>query len=159
MNGWAAGVRGLSANTRGALWMVASAASFTVMSTLVKYLGGAYGPSLQTFYRYGAGLLVLLPFILRNPRGAFATTRPWILLFRAAAGSVGMILVFYSYQKLPLAEANALSFTRALWLVPLAAFVLHEKTGPRRVAATIVGFLGVLLMLRPSAGLDHGLAS
>ena len=45
-----------------------------------------------------------------------------------------MILAFYAYQKLPLAEANALSFTRTLWLVPLAAFVLKEtrRAAPRR---------------------------
>jgi drug/metabolite transporter (DMT)-like permease len=61
-----------------------------------------------------------------------------------------MILGFYAYQKMPLADANALSFTRTLWLVPLAAFVLKEHVGPRRISATIVGFLGALLMLQPS---------
>ena len=39
-----------------------------------------------------------------------------------------MILSFYAYQKMPLADANALSFTRTLWLVPLAAFVLKEAS-------------------------------
>ena len=60
-----------------------------------------------------------------------------------------MILSFYAYQKMPLADANALSFTRTLWLVPLAAFVLKETVGPRRVSATLIGFLGALLMLQP----------
>jgi drug/metabolite transporter (DMT)-like permease len=67
-----------------------------------------------------------------------------------------MILAFYAYQKLPLADANALSFTRTLWLVPLAAFVLKERVGPRRVAATVVGFFGALLMLQPQAQGDAG---
>jgi drug/metabolite transporter (DMT)-like permease len=61
-----------------------------------------------------------------------------------------MILSFYAYQKLPLADANALSFTRTLWVVPLAAIILKERIGPRRVSATIVGFLGALLMLQPA---------
>ena len=113
--------------------MLASAITFTVMTMLIKFLGEDYSPALQTFYRQFAGLIVLLPVILPNPRGVFRTTRLGILLFRSGAGTVGMILAFYAYQKLPLADANALSFTRTLWLVPLAAFVLKERVGPRRV--------------------------
>lgn len=130
--------------------MIASASTFTVMTMLIKYLGASYPAALQTFYRQLAGLIVLLPMILHDPRAAFRTTRPGILLFRSCAGTVGMILSFYAYQKLPLADANALSFTRTLWLVPLAVFVLKENVGPRRISATIIGFLGALLMLQPS---------
>lgn len=145
----------LAPNVRGALWMLASALAFTVMTTLIKYLGDDYPAALQTFYRQAAGLLVLSPLILRDWRAAFHTTRPGILLFRSAVGTLGMILSFYAFQKLPLAEANALSFTRTLWLVPLAIFVLREKTGPLRIGAALVGFVGVLVMLRPGAP-GHG---
>ena len=140
----------LSANTRGALWMLASAISFTLMTSLIKYLGEGYSPALQTFYRQAAGLIVLTPIILHNPKSALAATRWGILLFRSAAGAIGMILAFWAYQELPLAEANALSFTRTLWIVPLAIFVLGEKIGPWRMSATFIGFGGVLLMLQPS---------
>jgi drug/metabolite transporter (DMT)-like permease len=140
----------LPRNGRGALWMLASAITFTVMTMLIKFLGEDYPAALQAFYRQAFGLIVMLPIILRDPSGAFRTTRPGILLFRSLAGTVGMILSFYAYQKMPLADANALSFTRTLWLVPLAAFVLKESVGPRRVAATIVGFLGAMLMLQPA---------
>jgi drug/metabolite transporter (DMT)-like permease len=140
----------LSANVRGALWMLASAVTFTLMTTLIKFLGDDYSPALQTFYRQAAGMIVLAPIILRDPVGAFRTTRPGILLFRSGAGTVGMILAFWAYQEMPLAEANALSFTRTLWIVPLAIFVLGEKIGAWRLGATFVGFLGVLIMLQPS---------
>lgn len=146
----------LSSNVRGALWMIAAAISFTAATLLIKYLGADYPATLQTFYRQLAGLLVLLPLILANPRAAFRTTRPGLLFFRALAGTLGTILAFYAYQMMPLADANALSFTRSLWLVPLAAFVLQEQTGPRRIAATAIGFCGVLLMLQPSAGTGMG---
>lgn len=145
----------LAPNVRGALWMLGSALGFTVMTTLIKFLGSDYPAALQTFYRQAAGLLVLAPLIARDWHGAFHTTRPGILLFRSAVGTLGMILSFYAFQKLPLAEANALSFTRTLWLVPLAMFVLREKTGPLRIGASLVGFLGVLVMLRPGAS-QHG---
>ena len=141
---------GLSANVRGALWMLASAVTFTLMTSLVKFLGENYSAAVQTFYRNAAGLIVLAPLILRNPKAALRTTRPGIVLYRALAGTLGMVLGFWAYQEMPLAEANALSFTRTLWIVPLAIFVLHEKIGVWRMGATIAGFLGVLIMLQPS---------
>ncbi len=145
----------LAPNVRGALWMLASALGFTVMTTLIKFLGDDYPAALQTFYRQAAGLIVLLPLILRDVRGAFHATRPGILFFRSAAGTIAMIMSFYAFQVLPLAEANALSFTRTLWMVPLALFVLHEKMGPMRIAAALAGFVGVLVMLQPGAP-GHG---
>ena len=144
----------LSPNLHGALWMVASALGFTGMTTLIKYLGDDYSAGLQTFYRQFFGFLIMLPVIFRHRRAAFATTRPGIMIFRSAAGTVGMILSFYAFQKMPLADANALSFTRTLWLVPLAFFVVREPVGPLRIGAAVVGFLGVLIMLRPGGGGD-----
>jgi len=131
--------------------MVASAITFTVMTMLIKYLGSGYPSALQTFYRQAASLVILLPIIARDPRSAFRTTRPIVLFLRALGTTVAMILSFWAYQELPLADANALSFTRTLWLVPLAAIVLKEHVGPRRISATVVGFLGALLMIQPSA--------
>jgi drug/metabolite transporter (DMT)-like permease len=127
--------------------MLASAVTFTAMTTLIKFLGADYPAPLQAFYRQAAGLVILAPWILRHPVRAFATTRPGILIFRAGAGTIGLLLQFYAFQKMPLAEANALSFTRTLWLVPLAAFILRERIGPHRLGATAVGFAGVMLML------------
>lgn len=139
----------LTPNLRGALWMLASAMLFTAMTTLIKALGAGYPAALQTFYRQLAGAVILLPLVARDWRGALRTTRPWILIFRSSAGVLAMILAFYAYQELPLADANALSFTRTLWLVPLAAIVLREPLGPLRIGAALVGFVGVLIMLRP----------
>jgi len=147
-----------SSNLQGALWMLLSALTFSVMTTLIKFLGDDYPAALQTFYRQAAGAAVLLPIILRHRSAAFATTRPGIMVFRSLAGTVGMILSFYAFQKMPLADANALSFTRTLWLVPLAAIVVRESIGPLRIGAAIAGFAGVLLMVRPGAqGFDVGL--
>jgi len=145
----------ITANLRGALWMLLSAVTFTAMTSLVKFLAADYPPTLQAFYRNLAGFLVLLPWILRNPSRAFATSRPGILIFRASAGTLGLILQFYAFQAMPLAEANALSFTRALWLVPIAALVLGETIGPHRIGAALIGFAGVLVMLHMGV---HGVA-
>ncbi|MBL8770085.1 MAG: DMT family transporter [Phenylobacterium sp.] len=132
--------------------MLLSALTFSAMTTLIKFLGDDYPAALQTFYRQAAGMVVLLPLIIRHRSAAFATTRPGIMIFRSLTGTVGMILSFYAFQEMPLADANALSFTRTLWLVPLAAIVVKESVGALRIGAAVVGFAGVLLMVRPGAG-------
>ena len=149
--------RGLTPNARGALWMLGSAVGFAGMTVLIKFLGDDYPPALQTFYRQAAGFAVLLPIILHHRGAAFATTRPGLLLFRSGAGTIGMMLSFYAFQEMPLADANALSFTRNLWLVPLAAFVVREQVGALRIGAAVVGFVGVLVMIRPGAGGEFAL--
>ncbi len=126
------------------------------MTSLVKYLGKDFPAVLQTFYRQVASFLVLIPLILRSPTRVFVTSRPGLMLFRATLGFVGMSLSFYSYQQLPLADANALSFTRTLWIVLLASVLLREPLGMSRILATIMGFLGVLLILQPQTNSSLG---
>lgn len=145
-----------SDNLQGALWMLGAALTFTAMTSLIKYLGDGYSPALQLFYRQAAGLIVLAPIILRDPVGLLRTNRLGLLSARAIGTAIAITLAFYSYQHMPLAEANALSFTRTLWMVPLAIVLLGEKVGAWRLGATLVGFGGVLLILRPSAHMELG---
>lgn len=132
--------------------MLLAAIAFTAGMTLVKYLGPGYPAALQAFYRQLAGVIVLIPLILRHGRAAFATNRMGLMVFRSVATVAGFIMTFESFRLLPLATANALSFTRILWVVPLAIIFLRERIGSARVIATLVGFAGVLLMLQPGAG-------
>jgi drug/metabolite transporter (DMT)-like permease len=143
---------GHSDNVGGALWIFASACCFVVSVSLVKYLGRDVPPAMQVFIRQVIALIVLLPWILRNPVGTFRTRRPGLLFSRSMATSTSMVLAYYSYQRLPLAEANALSFSRVLWMVPLAIFVLGERVPTARLVATLGGFAGVLIVLSPGGG-------
>lgn len=141
-----------SPNVVGAWWMFLSAITFTLMTSLIKFLGSDYSAAIQTFYRQLAGTVILLPLMVRHGRTAFATDRFGLILFRAAATVGGFILTFESFRLLPLADANAISFTRVLWVVPIAVFLLKERVGPLRLFATIIGFAGILVMMPPEAG-------
>lgn len=140
-----------SPNVVGAWWMFLSAITFTLMTTLVKFLGNDYPATVQTFYRQLAGTILLLPLMAKHGRAAFIADRFGLLLFRAAATVGGFILTFESFRLLPLADANAISFTRILWVVPIAVFFLRERVGPMRLAATVIGFAGILVMMPPEA--------
>lgn len=114
-------------NARGALWMLASGLTYSLAMAMVKLLGDAYSAPTQNAVRQAMGLPALLPFILRGPRDAFTMRRPAQMILRCGATSLSIILAYNSVHLLGLAEANALSFTRALFLVPLAALILGER--------------------------------
>ena len=141
-------------NRRAALWLLASATMFTFTGVLVKTLGQNLHPFEISFFRGLVALAVILPIFARTG-GIWAgmkTQIPVLQMTRGVVGSVAMFLGFYAIVALPLAEAQAISFSRNLFLVPLAAFILSEAVGPRRAIAACVGFVGVLIMLRPNMG-------
>jgi drug/metabolite transporter (DMT)-like permease len=145
------GFRALTPNAQGALWILASSVTFVMMTSLVKHLSGDYSANLQNFYRQTGVLIAALPFLMHNPRRVLVVRRMPTLLVRSLSATVGMVLLVYSYEALPMAEANALSFSRPLWVTLLAALVLRETLGLSRIAAVSIGFVGVLVIMRPWA--------
>lgn len=141
-------------NRRAALWLLASASLFTFTGVLVKWLGQTLHPFEISFFRALVALFVILPIFARSGglRAGIKTEIPFLQMFRGVVGSVAMFLGFYAIVALPLAEAQAISFSRNLFLVPLAAFILSEVVGIRRAVAAAIGFLGVIIMLRPGMG-------
>lgn len=139
-------------NVRGALWVIASCLLFGTMAAIVKALGSRLDSFQLAFLRAFFLLLILLPFVARAGVGVLRTARPGLHTARSLAGSIGLMCGFYGLTHLKLADATALSFTQPLFLIVLAALVLRELVGPRRWGATAVGFLGVLIMLRPGDG-------
>jgi len=145
---------GIAPVWRGALWMLLSALLFAVMGMLVKWLGSRLDSFQVAFFRAGFGFLIILPFALAAGPSVLRPKRPGMHLLRGLLGASGMSCSFYALAHLPLAQATAYSFTKPLFLVLLAALFLGEKVRLRRLSATIVGFLGVLVMMRPTGGIE-----
>lgn len=132
---------------------------FTVHVALGKFLSGTYEPGLLAFYRSAISLVWVLPFVLRSPLSNFKTKRPGLILTRSLFGTAGFLLSFYAISEqfgMPISQFNAISFSRSLFIVVLAALLLKETVGLRRWIATAIGFIGVIVMIRPDAGLDTG---
>ena len=143
-------VRDLPDNTRGALWIVLGCIMFSGMTAMVKFLGGSFDSFQLSFFRALFGLLAVLPFFLRHGFGVIRTRRLGLQLTRAAGGSLAMLSGFYAITHLPLADAVSISYARALFIIPLAVLFLGEVVRLRRWTATAVGFVGVIVMLRPT---------
>lgn len=136
-------------NLIGAFWMFLAVVLFTATVTFVKLLGKDLDTSQIVFIRSIVGFLFVLPFALKGGRSVFFPKRPWVLLIRMISGNGNLFCSFYAVAHLQLATAVAISFVRPLLLVFLAIWFLGEVIRWRRWTATIVGFLGVLVMIRP----------
>ena len=125
----------------------------STMSALVK-LAESRGASLfeTMFWRQACALPVVLAFVMAGPGlKSLRTARLKGHAARAMVGLVGMVFTFGAVMLLPLAEATTFQFTVPIFATLLGALVLEEKTGIQRWSAVLVGFAGVLLVVRPGA--------
>lgn len=152
-----AAYRRLPGNSKGAIWLFLSAVTFTGMTVLIKALQG-YAAPVQALYSQVAGLLLMLPVIARTRGKVLMLNGVWMQLGRSLSAALGVTLSYFAVQKLPLADANAISFTRALWIGPLAMLILRDRIAPATWLALVIGFGGVLLIARPSTATVLGWA-
>ena len=129
---------------------------FSLMGGIAKLLGQNYS-SVQVSWARAFIHLVFLGAVFL-PRGGVAvlrTRRPGLQLSRAAMLTLSNLCFFYAITFIPLAKASAISLTAPLIVALLAWPMLRERTTPLRVVAVMVGFLGVLVVIRPGADVFH----
>ena len=124
---------------------------FAAMAAMIKlgYQAGVSTPELA-FYRFAFGLPPLALWIWWSGNSsAWRTRRPMAHVWRALVGLSTMLLAFSALAYLPLAESTTIGFAAPLFAVMLSALVLKEQVGRHRWSAVILGFVGVLLVMRP----------
>jgi drug/metabolite transporter (DMT)-like permease len=136
------------------LLVIGTTVCFALLDAVAKLLARDMHPIQVVWGRYAFHLLLLLPWMLRKgPRAAYATARPGLNVARAGLLCAVTLMFFTAIAHLPLVDAQAISFVMPLAIVALAHVVLGEKVGPRRWAAVLVGFAGVMLIVRPSGAM------
>lgn len=107
-------------------------------------------PALQiTWLRYAAFALIMLAITLPGGLAVLKPRRPKLQLARGIAVTVSSVLFVSSLRYLPIADATATSFISPLFVTALSIPLLGERIGWRRWTATIVGLIGVLIVVRP----------
>ena len=143
---------GAAANRRGILYMASAMVCLVLNDALMKHLGQALPVPQMVFIR--GAFAVLMVYAVARWTGA-ATRLPRLLdrpvLARAALDAVGTLLYLVALMHLPLGNATAINLAAPLIMAALAVAVLHERAGPARWAAIGAGFMGVLLVIQPSA--------
>jgi drug/metabolite transporter (DMT)-like permease len=140
-------------NFKAALWMVGSVASFLVMSVA----GRETTASLDVFqvmeFRSVIGFFILLPLVfMAGGFAAMRTGRPLQHIGRNAAHYAGQAAWLYALTLIPLGELVSIEFTTPIWTALLAVIFLGEKLSRARIAAIVLGLIGIVIIVRPGIG-------
>ncbi|MFM2279662.1 MAG: hypothetical protein RLZZ444_1893 [Pseudomonadota bacterium] len=127
---------------------------FSLQDAIIKGISGAYPLTQVVSTRcLVATPILLLAVHLESGVRSIATKNFWPLVLRSLIMLVAYTTYYMAFPALPLADAVALYFTVPLFTLALGATLFGETIGWRRIGAVLVGFLGVIVMLRPGAGL------
>ncbi|MEW5791715.1 MAG: DMT family transporter [Pseudomonadota bacterium] len=158
----------MTQGAQAAVIMVAASGFFAVTSAFVKLGAQHFHLSELVFYRSFVGLLFLLPALSRGGI-RLGTARPWAHLTRGAMGVVSMGMYFYAVVHLPLGTAVTLQYTSPIFIALLSLLYLRERINLRLALGLLLGFVGVVLVMRPAGlggpllagavGLGSGLAA
>lgn len=136
-----------------ALLILGSSFLFALMGAMIKTLSTSLSNEMIVFFRNAMGLATLLPWLLRRPWSRFATRHFRLHLTRSLAGLTAMYCFFYGIAHLRLAEATLFNYSTPLF-IPLIAFLwLRERIARALWWSITVGFLGILLILKPGLAL------
>ena len=132
--------------------MLISILLFAMMDASVKWLGATYPTAQIMFFRCTVALVpVLVLILMRGGMSILRTDQKKLHLLRSVLGIAAMGFAFYAFSLMPLAEAISILHTAPLFMTALSVILLREAVGIRRWSAIILGFIGMLLVVRPGA--------
>jgi len=140
------------------LWMLVATFLFSIMGVGVKLASDTYSTAEIVAYRGLIGMLVMFA-VMRWQGASFRTSIPLQHLWRGAVGVAALWIWFYAIARLPLAMAVTLNYMSPIWLATFLLFgAWFRKTGkiqPGLLMTIVSGFIGVVLLLRPSLRPDQ----
>ena len=143
-----------SGTLKGILLTLLATLCIVLMNACAKMSSSVHSPVEMIFYRGVVALCLLVPIMLAtHPLSVFKTRRIGAHLYRSIVGNIGVALVFWAYSLMPMANTTALLFAAPLFVTALSPLLLKERVDAGRWAAVVIGFGGILLIARPSAGL------
>jgi len=138
----------------GILWMLGSAVCFATVNAALKFIATGLPMGVLLFLRLLTALAWMAPWAWRAGLSTIATRRPILHLVRTVVGTASLACIVWALETLSLADATTLAFTRPLFMVVLAALFLAERPTPSRLVLTLLGFAGVLVIVRPGTDID-----
>ena len=142
---------------RGIVLMCVSTVAFSIMHGLVRFVSDALPPFQIAFFRNVFGLAFLVPLLMRSRFAVLRTQRIGLHALRGVINIVAMLMFFTALSMSPLAKVTALSFTAPIFMAILAVLILGERFRIYRWLAILLGFGGMLIILRPGfVAIDTG---
>lgn len=132
-----------------AFWMIVSCFLFACMGVCVKLASSDFSTGEIVFWRGFVSILMMAGLALSQ--GIALRTPHWRMhLSRSISGSTALVCYFFAIGALPLATAVTLNYTSPLFVALLLGLFFHERLNALASAAVLVGFAGVVVLLRPT---------
>lgn len=148
------------------IWMIGAIVSFTAMAVAGRAASRGMDAVQISVWRTLIGLVILAAIVKAQGLafGSLTSRRPGLQLVRSLIHFAAQLSWLYALTRMTLAELTALEFTAPLWVAVLAPFLLSERMTVLRAGAVALGFVGVLIVVRPgaiplSAGAPFGMAA
>ena len=142
---------------RGIVLMCLSTVAFSIMHGLVRFVSEVLPPFQIAFFRNVFGLAFLLPLLMRSRFAVLRTKQIGLHALRGVINMAAMLMFFTALSISPIAKVTALGFTAPIFMAILAVLVLGERFRIYRWSAIFLGFVGMLIILRPGlVAIDTG---
>lgn len=135
---------------KGVVLMIIACIAFSVMWVMIRYASASLHSLQIVFFRNALGLLVLVPMIVGNP-GLIRWSRWRLHAARGTSGFIATVGTFYAVANAPLTIALSINYTAPLFATLGAVVFLGERIRARRIIGLVMGFVGMLIVVRPGA--------
>lgn len=136
---------------QGIFWSTLIYLTSSINDVLMKLLGERLSFIEISFFRFLFSVVLILIPMLLSKNNLFKTKMNIMHISRGILGAIALGLCCYSVNIIPLAENTTILFSESLFLLPLSAIFLNEKVSKKAILATIIGFIGLLIMFKPKS--------
>jgi drug/metabolite transporter (DMT)-like permease len=135
-----------------ALWMLFSAFCSALMVIMVRFVEKEVSVAQMIFLRNVFAFMMFMPFVAVKGFGSFKTKRLKNHLYRALSGVFAMLILFYCIREMKASTVVAITYTTPIFASLMAYYKFQDRPGVHRIISIIIGFIGVMIVIRP--GLD-----
>jgi len=130
--------------------MIAQAIVFAIETGTIHHIGSRGSPMQLALLRSGGGLLLVGALAWKAGWSVLKTSQLPLQLLRGLVSVVYLWVLMYSFGRLPFADATAISYTQAAYIAVFSALILNERVTPLQWAATALGTVGALFIVKPA---------
>ena len=125
--------------------------SLSVSMSVAKQLDASIPTVMIVFVRSGFGLLFFIPILIKERHSISRTTNVPLHITRIILGVLAMLCTYYTYRNLPIAFATSIGMTSPIFTTALSGLILKEVIGYKKWGLLILGYIGALIVIKPTS--------
>jgi drug/metabolite transporter (DMT)-like permease len=130
--------------------MIAQAILLAIETAMIHHLGSRASAMQLALLRSSAGLLLVGSLVWKTGWSVLKTSQLPLQMLRGFVSVIYLWVLMYSFSHLPFADATAISYTQAAYIAVFSALILNERVTSLRWAATAIGTVGALFIVKPA---------